>query len=118
MASFPTLDPAAFQSIVEGITGHASSGGLIAAVGTLIAGNIATGIITKAVSGGALSVIDPLGLATHIAAGGGAPAAGLPVANAATATPPATGPQLPMSIFLTLTTDQQKAFVSAGGHVG
>jgi hypothetical protein len=105
MSSFPTIDPATFQSIVSGITGHDSSGGLIAAVGTLIAGNVASGIISKAVQGGALSVIDPLGLATHLA-GGASPSQG--------SSSPA-GPTLPMSIFLTLTPDQQKAFIGAGG---
>lgn len=102
MPSIPTLDPATFQSIVSGITGHDSSGGLVAAVGSLVAGNIATGIITKAVQGGALSVVDPLGLASHLASGGATPAAiasvpglaGTPQAQAAPAAPAAAGPKV------------------------
>jgi hypothetical protein len=122
MASFPTLDPATFQSIVSGITGHDSSGGLIAAVGSLIAGNIATGIISKAVSGGALSVVDPLGLATHLASGGATPAAIAAVPGLA-ATPQA-APAAPAPKVLTLaqvlalgvTVDQAKAsgYIIAG----
>jgi hypothetical protein len=97
MSGIPTLDPATFQSIVSGITGHDSSGGLVAAVGSLVAGNIASGIISKAVSGGALSVIDPLGLATHLASNGATPTAIAAVpglAGTPQAQPPAAGPKV------------------------
>jgi hypothetical protein len=121
MTSIPTIDPATFQSIVSGITGHDSSGGLVAAVGSLVAGNIATGIISKAVSGGALSVIDPLGLATHLASGGATPAAiatvpglGTVVPAATSAAAPAAKTTVPLTVFLSLPAAQQKALVDAG----
>jgi len=126
MASFPTLDPATFQSIVSGITGHDSSGGLIAAVGSLIAGNIATGIISKAVSGGALSVIDPLGLATHLASGGATPSAIAAVPGLA-ATPqaqlaapvaaPVAAPTVTGSAFSAMPAALQSSLLAAGVHI-
>ena len=121
MASIPTLDPATFQSIVSGITGHDSSGGLVAAVGTLIAGNIASGIISKAVQGGALSVIDPLGLATHMASGGATPAAIAAVPGLA-ATPQAApvaaaAKTISASVFASLPAASQSAILAAGFNI-
>jgi hypothetical protein len=89
MSNFPTIDPQTFQDIVTGVTGHQSSGGLVAAVGSLIAGNIASGIISSAVKGGALNVIDPLGLAQHMANGGATPAQIQQVTNIPPAQQPA-----------------------------
>ena len=111
MANIPNLlgGNIDLQGVVEGLTGHASAGGLVGAGLTLVGGQIASSIIQKAVAGGALSVVDPLGLATHLA-NGVAPGAAAPAAPAVAATP-----TLPQAIFATLTDAQKVAFLQAGG---
>ena len=107
-----------FAQIVTDLTGHQSSAGLVGAVGSLVVGQVASGIIANAVKGGALNVVDPLGLATHLAGGAAIPSASLTGSTAALAAPAASSaPTLPIAIFITLNANQQNAFVAAGGQV-
>ena len=117
MSNFPTIDPQTFQDIVTGITGHSSSGGLVAAVGSLIAGNIASGIITSAVKGGALNVVDPLGLAQHMANGGATPTQIQQATGVAPAASSASPSTVAAAAFAALPASTQTQLLNAGVHI-
>ena len=117
MSGLPNID---LQSIVTGLTGHASSAGLIGALGAAIATQaITNAAVTALNSQGVKSQLDPLGLTKLLPGASSAPAAAVPAAPAApvaAAPAPAAAPAktITASGFALLPASVQATLMAAG----